>query len=405
MIIEKVVFNILAFTLFIIVFMKMIKKNDTSYVYVLGLQFVGLTINFIELIFNLKLNLFFRIIMYLLSVVIPGFVLFIEYKLKLDFPELFRIAMAKLYIHMGKIDEAKECLFDLLNEYSDSYLGHKVLAELYEKEGKNSHAVDEYIRVTEINKKDFSIFYKIADLLNKEQRGEEAIVILQDLLKKKPELYDASNLLGDILCTQERYKEAISVYMTALRYHPGNYDLYYNLGMTYTMVNDFQRAKEFYEKAAQINSALYNSKFSLGQIAIIYGDLDEAERFFQESLKGEEVEAGSYYYLAQVSMLKGEKEKATNYMNVAVDLEPKMYEKAQKEPVFLPIKKEIKEPEEEQEETIGEERKKLMPKERKSMNHLSKTCTLVSSLNNDDIKMMRNIKKRERQKEEKQREN
>lgn len=409
MIVEKIIFNILAFTLFIIVFAKMVKKNDTSYVYILSLQFIGIVVNFIELFFNMRLNLFFRVCIYILSVIIPGGILWIEYKKNLDFPEMFRIAMAKIYMRMGKIEEAKECIFDLINQYPESYLGHKVLAEIYEKEGKNSLAIDEYIRVTEIHKKDFSIFYKIADLLNKEQRGEEAVVVLQDLLKKKPELYEASNLLGDILYSQERYKEAISVYMTALRYHPGNFDLYYNLGMTYTMVNDFQRAKEFYEKAAQINSMLYNCKFSLGQISIIYGDLDEAERFFQESLKGEEVESGSYYYLAQVSMLKGEKEKATNYMNVAVELEPKMYDKAQKEPVFLPIKKEIKEPEENEQsmqDTTKETRKKLMPKERKSINHLSKTCTLVSSLNNDDIKMMRNVKKREKQKmEEKQRGN
>ena len=56
MIIEKIIFNLAAFTLFTIVFMKMIKKNDTSYVYILALEFIGIVINFIELIFNLKLN-------------------------------------------------------------------------------------------------------------------------------------------------------------------------------------------------------------------------------------------------------------------------------------------------------------------------------------------------------------
>ena len=38
MIIEKIIFNLAAFTLFTIVFMKMIKKNDTSYVYILALE-------------------------------------------------------------------------------------------------------------------------------------------------------------------------------------------------------------------------------------------------------------------------------------------------------------------------------------------------------------------------------
>ena len=120
-------------------------------------------------------------------------------------------------------------------------MGHKTLAEVYEKEDKYSVAADEYIRASELNNKDIKLNYKIAKLLNKDERPEEAITVLQDILKKKPEYYEATNLLGEILYSNERYKEAINVYMNALRYNPGNYDLYYNLGMVYTMVNDFQR--------------------------------------------------------------------------------------------------------------------------------------------------------------------
>lgn len=403
MIIEKIVFNIFAFSLFTIIFMKLIKKNDAVYVYILGLEFIGIVINFIEIFFNIQLNLFFRVIIYILAVIIPGIVILIEHKKKIDFPELFNLMVAKIYIHLGKNDEAKEYLFKLINQYPESYLGHKALAELYEKEGNFLNAIDEYIRVTEINNKDFNISYNIASLLNKEDRNEEAITILQAVLKKKPELYKATELLGNILYKEERYKEAITNYMSALRYHPGNYDLYYSLGMAYTMVNDFQRAKEFYDKAAEINSLLYNAKLSLGQISIIYGELDEAEQYFKESLKGEDVEAGSYYYLSQVAMLKGDKEKATMYMNVAVELEPKIYDKAQKEPVFLPIKQEINEPTEK--EKSQNKSKNLLPEERKAMNHLSKTCSLVSNLNNDDLRMMKNIKEREKHTYDRQREN
>lgn len=402
-VVEKIIFNLLAFTLFTIVFMKMIKKNDTSYVYVLGIQFVGIAINFIELFINARFNLFFRVIMYILAVIIPGLLLIIEYKRKVDFPEMYRIAMAKIYMNLGKNDQAKDYLFSLINKYPESYLGHKLLAELYEKEGKNENAIDEYIRVTEINNKDFHMNYNIAKLLKKEQRNDEAIKILQDMLKKKPELYDEANLLADILFSQEQYKEAISVYMSSLRYHPGNYDIYYNLGMTYTMVNDFARAKEFYDKAAEINSLAYNAKLNLGQIALIYGDLNEAEQYFGESLKGENVESGSYYYLSQIALLRGDKEKATNYMNVAIGLDPKLYNKAQKENVFTPIKQEIIEPTEEARQSA--KKNELPPKDKRCINHLSKTCTLVSSLNNDDIKMMANVKKREKQKkQERQRE-
>ena len=398
---EKIIFNLLAFAIFIIVFGRFIKKNDTSYVYILGLEFLGIVINFIELLSNIHLNLFFRILIYILAVIIPGVILLIEYKRKIDFPEMLYIMLAKIALNAGNTDKAKDYLFKLINKYPESYIGHKTLAEVYEKEEKYSVAADEYIRASELNNKDLKLNYNIARLLNKDERPEEAIEVLQDILKKKPEYYEATNLLGEILYSNERYKEAINVYMNALRYNPGNYDLYYNLGMVYTMVNDFQRAKEFYEKAAEINSLLYNAKLSLGQIALIAGDLDEAENFFKESLKGEDVEAGSYYYLSQVAILKGDKEKATNYMNIAVELEPNIYKKAQKETVFTPIKNEIKKPE--KEENSEKKRTKLLAKERKALNHLSKTCSLISSLNNDDLTMMKNIREKEAKKEERQR--
>ncbi len=401
--IEKIIFNLLAFVLFIIIFIKFVKRNDTSYVYVLGLQFLGIVINFIELIFAIHLNLFFRILIYIVSVIIPTIILVIEKKQRGNFPEILNIILAKIAMNAGNTNKAKDYLFKIINKYPESYIGHKTLAEVYEKEDKYSIAVDEYIRANEISSKDIKINYKIGLLLNKDERREEAITVLQDILKKKPEYYDATNLLGEILYSNDRYKEAINVYMNALRYHPGNYDLYYNLGMVYTMVNDFQRAKEFYQKAAEINSLLYNAKLSLGQIALIAGDLDEAEEYFKESVKGEEVEAGSYYYLSQVAILKGDKEKAINYMNIAIELDSSIYNKVQREDVFTPIKNRIKKPE----KKIQEEKRrtKLLLKERKVLNHLSKTCSLISGLNNDDITVFKNVKERELEKEEKQREN
>ena len=85
MIFEKIIFNLLAFTLFTIIFMKMVKKNDATYVYVLALGFIGIVIDFVEIIFNLKMNIFFKFIMYGLSVVIPLLILIIEKQKKSRF--------------------------------------------------------------------------------------------------------------------------------------------------------------------------------------------------------------------------------------------------------------------------------------------------------------------------------
>lgn len=390
MIIERILFNLVAFTLFIIFFIKMIKKNDTSYIDILILQFIGIFINFVELLFSLKLNLVFYILTYILSIIIPGIILFLEKKKGILFPELLNIIISNFFIIKKDTEKAKKYLLKLIDKYPGSYFGHKKLAEIYENQKNLSNAIDEYVRAIEINTKDYNSYYKIAFFLKELNRNDESIKMLNDLIKIKPDYLEASMLLGDILYEEERFKEAVNVYQDALQYNPGNYDIYYSLGMVYTMLNDFQKAKEYYEKAAEINSLLYNGKFSLAQIAMIYGDLEEAKKLFMECINSEKIESGSYYYLAQIAMIKGEKENAINYINLAIELDNNIYKKIEGQTLFAPIIKRIKNPL--SNEIINKEKRKLNQKEEKVQKHLEETFYLVNKLNNNDLKMMKNIK-------------
>lgn len=417
MIIEKIFFNLIAIALFTIIFMKLIRKNDTSYIMILILEFIGIGINFIELISNLTLNWFFRILIYIFALVIPLLVLWLEYFKKMNFPEFFHLLVCEVLIKCGKQEQAKIMMANFLHKNQNSQIAHKFMAKCYEKEENYEAAISEYMRVTELNRNDLDVAYCLAFVMNKNKQNEQAIVVLKDILNRKPENENASNLLGNIYFEEERYKEAVSVYMAALRYHPGSYDIYYNLGMTYTMINDFGRAKEFYEKAAQINSMSYHAKLSLGQIALIYGDLDEAEKYFMQGIQSEETEAGSYYYLSKIALLKGDQEKATNYMKVAVELDPKNYKQLQKDPLFMPIRSEVPKPEQIEKKEIEEvrketdeemqkivETKKKPLKERKVYYHLMKTNLLIENLSNEDLIMIRNQKKKQKIKEKEQKE-
>ncbi len=397
---EKIFFSVLSLAFFTITFLKLIKKNDTSYIYMLAMEFIGIAINFTELIFNIKLNYFSKIIVYIFSIIMPCIILWMEQAKDVDFPELFNETKAKILNKFGKQEQAKKIIANFLNKNPNSYVAHKLMAEFYEKEENYEAAISEYMRVTDLKRNDFVSTYKLCENLNKNKQNEQAIEILGEIIKQKPEYEKASNLLGELLFEEERYKEAISIYMTALRYHPASYDLYYNLGMAYTMINDFQRAKEFYEKAADINSLAYNAKLNLGQIALIYGDLKEAEKYFMQSSKQEDLEAGSYYYLSQIALLKGDEDKAKNYMNVAVELDSKIYKQVQRDPIFTSIKEKINPPQED----VKRVKNTLNKKEKNVNNHLMKTCILVKNLSKEDIQIAKKIKQNEIQKEEKQKE-
>ena len=132
MIIEKIFFNLIAIALFTIIFMKLIHKNDTSYIIILICEFIGIAVNFIELFLPTTLNAFFRILIYFLAILVPLWVLWLEYFRKMNFPEFFHLIIAKILVNNGQQEQSKERISNFLNKNTNSQVAHKFMAECYE---------------------------------------------------------------------------------------------------------------------------------------------------------------------------------------------------------------------------------------------------------------------------------
>ena len=59
MILEQLIFTILAFGIFVYMFFKMIRENDTNYIGVLIIEAIGISLNFIEVLKKIQLGPFF----------------------------------------------------------------------------------------------------------------------------------------------------------------------------------------------------------------------------------------------------------------------------------------------------------------------------------------------------------
>ena len=387
MIVEQLIFTVIAFAIFVYMFFRMIRNNDTTYVVVLVLEAIGIALNFVEVLFRIKLNMLFVILKYMLSIILPIGIIILE-KRNMRLYEMVYLQKAKLYAFFGNHKKAKQALIDLIEKNPNSYKAHKMLAEIYELEGGMRKAIDEYVQAIDLNKKDYDSYYKVAELLHHLDKKDEASEMLFNLLKKKPEMCKASELLGEILIEKEQYKEAVNVYQDALKYNPVSYELNYNLGIAYTMLNDFQNAKTCYEKAAEINSLLYNAKYSLAEIALIYKDLEEAEKRFLEAIEEEELSADGYYELAKIYLIRGDKDTAIKYINTAIDTNSKkIVEKVKKEPIFIPIMAKISIPFNLEEPVQPEQ--KLQEKEVKAKEHLEEMSEITRNLSYHDIKLLK----------------
>ena len=392
MIFEQLIFTVISFAIFVYMFFRMIRNNDTTYVIILVLEAVGIALNFLEVLFDVKLNIILVILKYILSIMVPIIIVLLERK-GMNFDEFLAITRAKFFLMLGNDKKAKQILINLVTKRPQSYKAHKMLAQIYELEGGMRKAIDEYVQAVDINKKDYASYYRIAELLNSLDKKDEAAQMLFTLLGKKPEMLEATNLLGEILLEQERYKEAVTIYQEALKFNPLNYDINYNLGIAYTMLNDFQNAKLCYEKAAEINSLSYHAKYYLAEIALIYKELEEAEQKFLEAIEDEILSADGYLELSKIKLIRGDKESAIKYANIAIDQNAKkIVEKIKNDSIFIPIIARISIPFnlENCNQELEEKSKKEKIKEKRAKEHLEKMCEITRHLSYADITLLKN---------------
>ena len=373
--IEKILFSLIAFLLFIYVFIfKLIKKNDTTYLVVLISQALGILLNLIQIIFQISETAILKTFIYILCLIVPTIILILESR-GINFSELIYITISRVLLAMGNRKKAKEFLINLVSKYEKSYMGHKLLAEIYEKEGGMRKSIDEYVKVLDIKGDDYKSYFKISQILKDLNKKNEAIQMLTNLLKKKPELYEASKMLGELLVEKEKFKEAAHVFVQAIKYNEDKSDLYYNLANIYSRLNEFSLAKECYQRAVDIEPNLYNAYYRLGQISLLYRDIDSAENYFMQSVEGEN-EFKSYYQLAKIYMMKNDKSKAIIFLNKATEVSEYFYDLASKEPIFFAIKNSVVKPENGKEEKIDESEE-----EKTISEYLDNTYNLTKILN------------------------
>jgi len=363
--------TMLIITIFIFTFLKMIKKNNSNYFYLILLEFIGILLIFIYILNGIPLNDIVYLIVYLLSVCIPIIINLLEKK-GIYIDQIISILKAKKQNDISK-------LLDIIDKYPDSFIAHKTLAEIYEEKKEYEKSADEYFRAIQLKENDYKTYINLANMLIKNNSNEQASEVLQKLLSIKPDYIEGTFLLGKIYYEEGKYKEAISVYNQSLNYNPSNYYLYYNLGMVYTRLNDFQKAKDCYKKAAIINSLTDISNLNAGQIYMIYKDYTKAEEYFSETIQSEDdkISAYSYYNLAKIRLIQNNKEQAIKYINMAIEIYPSIIKRVENDDLFIPILAQIKNQKEKDVET------KLEKNQENIIKYLGNTFEVVETLTND----------------------
>ena len=100
MLVEQIIFTFISFAIFVLMFFRMIKNNDTTYVVILVLEAIGISLNFLEVLFDIKLNMIFVIIKYILAILLPILIIILEKK-GISLLEMVNIQKAKIAMNLG----------------------------------------------------------------------------------------------------------------------------------------------------------------------------------------------------------------------------------------------------------------------------------------------------------------
>jgi len=340
MIIEKLVFWIVGlFFLFNQVY-RFVKDKNINYLFLFIIQLVSIITLITAKILKIETDIFIQIYILLINYIVPTIVLCSHYS-NVDLSEFFTLKLGDHYYRKNKYEAALKCYKKALSKNLNSAKIYSKLGIVYNCLGDRRTAFDRFVKAVELDRNDFKSYYEIGLIFNDMGKFQDAQIVLDNVLRIRPNYTPASELLGNILFSEQKYNEAVTVYKNALKYDKENYQLYYNIAVAKSESKDLEEAKYFYEKAIELNPTLYEGYFNLGQINLIKGELSNAEKMFKNCLLDDALKSKSYYQLAKVYMLNKLKDDALTFIGYAINADSSLKFKAESDPMFESIRNDI----------------------------------------------------------------
>ena len=163
---------------------------------------------------------------------------------------------------------------------------------------------------------------KLADLLLKEGRRDEAALHYKEVLKLRPNSLIAHMMLGNILSEEGKAQEAMEHFRLALKIDPLNSAARLNLAVVLIQQKRIEEAIHHLREALRVdpkNAEIYNN---LGAALLEKGQIEEAEVQFQEALKIQPNHWKAMANLANIFSQKGKIEEAIDLLYQVIRLNP-----------------------------------------------------------------------------------
>lgn len=336
--IELIIFGIISLILFTYIAKRSLEIRSYVSNTILILNIVGIIIMPLIYVKTNKIYMASRIISLILGIILPIVIIIIEYLTKVSYDEKIILYIAEFYEFTKNRKKAKDIIVKYLEKYDDSYLLHKKLATIYEKEGGTRKAIDEYVEAVSIKGTDYESYFRVIELLEYLDKKDEAITLIERLLKVYKRYPKAYIMYANLILEKGNLKEVAKIYEEGLSYNKESKEIMYNLASIYVRLNEYSLAKKNLESIFKLDKKSHIVCLNLAQIAMIEREYSEAKMYLDIAKKEKEIEDIVYYEIAKINVLERKEEEAISNLNKALEINPNIIGKINATEIFKEIR-------------------------------------------------------------------
>lgn len=336
--IELIIFGIISLVLFTYIAKRSLEIRSYVSNIILILNIVGIIIMPLIYVKTNKIYMVSRIISLILGIILPIVIIIIEYLTKASYDEKIILYIAEFYEFTKNRKKAKDIIVKYLEKYDDSYLLHKKLATIYEKEGGTRKAIDEYVEAVSIKGTDYESYFRVIELLEYLDKKDEAITLIERLLKVYKRYPKAYIMYANLILEKGNLKEVAKIYEEGLSYNKESKEIMYNLASIYVRLNEYSLAKKNLESIFKLDKKSHIVCLNLAQIAMIEREYSEAKMYLDIAKKEKEIEDIVYYEIAKINVLERKEEEAISNLNKALEINSNIIVKINATEIFKEIR-------------------------------------------------------------------
>lgn len=336
--IELIIFGIISLILFTYIAKRSLEIRSYVSNIILILNIVGIIIMPLIYVKTNKIDMVSRIISLILGIILPIVIIIIEYLTKVSYDEKIILYIAEFYEFTKNRKKAKDIIVKYLEKYDDSYLLHKKLATIYEKEGGTRKAIDEYVEAVSIKGTDYESYFRVIELLEYLDKKDEAITLIERLLKVYKRYPKAYIMYANLILEKGNLKEVAKIYEEGLSYNKESKEIMYNLASIYVRLNEYSLAKKNLESIFKLDKKSHIVCLNLAQIAMIEREYSEAKMYLDIAKKEKEIEDIVYYEIAKINVLERKEEEAISNLNKALEINSNIIVKINATEIFKEIR-------------------------------------------------------------------